>query len=134
MLKRKGGYQTYTDGWGTVWKVRDRRMTEIRQEILHFQEQTVGERRYWDAYVAGRQVTRAVRVPYEASVEQGDIFLISGEQYEVVQKDLKDDRRPVSWLLSLSSVVIEYRGGKERGRPGESRTGRAGISCYEGNE
>lgn len=134
MLKRKGGYQTYTDGWGTVWKVRDRRLTEIRQEVLHFQEQTVGERRFWDAHVAGTQIVKAVKVPYAAAVEQGDIFVIAGEQYEVVQKDLKDDRRPVSWLLSLSSVVIEYRGGKENGGPGESRAGRAGGSCNEGNE
>lgn len=132
MLKRKGGYQTFTDGWGTVWKTRDRRLTEIRQEVLHFQEQTVGERRYWDAYVAGTQVTKAVRVPYEAVVEQGDIFLIGGEQYEVVQKDLKDDRRPASWLLSLAKTVIEYRGGEDGGRcedqpgtAGRSRNGRA---------
>lgn len=134
MLKRKGGYQTYADGWGTVWKVRDRRLTEIRQEILHFQEQTVGERRFWDAYVAGTQIVKAVRVPYTATVEQGDVFVIAGEQFEVMQKDLKDDRLPNSWLLSLSSVVIEYRGGKKSGGPGESRTGRAGNSCNEGNE
>ena len=55
------------------------------------------------------------RVPYTATVEQGDVFVIAGEQFEVVQKDLKDDRLPKSWLLSLSSVVIEYRGGKNGG-------------------
>ncbi|HBA62593.1 MAG TPA: hypothetical protein DCZ20_01920 [Lachnospiraceae bacterium] len=122
MLKHKGKYQTYTDGWGTVWKVKDRRLVGIRQAVLHFQEQTVGERRYWDAYVAGTQVTKAVRVPYEASVEQGDIFMIGGNQYEVVQKDLKDDRLPASWLLSLASVVIEYREGEKGGGQSESRS------------
>ena len=122
MLKHKGKYQTYTDGWGTVWKVKDRRLVEIRQAVLHFQEQTVGERRYWDAYVAGTQVTRAVRVPYEANVEQGDIFVIGGKQYEVVQKDLKDDRLPASWLLSLASVLIEYREGGMDGRSNEGKS------------
>lgn len=119
MLRRKGGYQTYPDGWATVWKTRDRRLVEIRQNVMHFQEQTVGEKRYWDAYVAGTQITRAVRVPYESAVERGDVLVIGGEQYEVVQKDLKDDRMPVSWLLSLASAVIEYRGGKRDGEKGD---------------
>lgn len=109
MLKKKGGYQTYGDGWGTAWKTVDRRLAEVRQEIIHFQEQTVGERRYWDAYVAGTQINRAVRVPYRSKVEQGDIFIIDGRQYEVVQKDYKDDKMPASWLLSLTSAQIEYK-------------------------
>ena len=109
MIKRKGGYQTYTDGWGSSWKTQDRRLIEIRQEVVHFQEQTVGEKRYWEAYVTGIQINRAVRVPLDSEVEQGDIFVIEGKQYEVAQKDLKDNRIPASWLLSLSSAAIEYR-------------------------
>lgn len=109
MLKRKSDYQTYTDGWGTAWEIVDRRLVNIRQQTIHFQEQTVGERRYWDAYVAGTQINRAVKVPYGSNVEQGDIFIIEGKQYEVVQKDLKDDKQPLSWLLSLASAVIEYK-------------------------
>lgn len=109
MLKRKSRYQTYGDGWGTVWKTVDRRLTEVRQQVVHFQEQTVGERRYWDAYVAGTIIMRAVRVPLKTAVEQGDIFIIEGKQYEVAQKDLKNDRIPASWLLSLQSAQIEYR-------------------------
>lgn len=109
MLKRKGGYQTYSDGWGTAWETKDRRLVKIRQKVVHFQEQTVGERRYWDAYVAGTQIKRAVKVPFETNVEQGDLFVIEGIQYEVVQKDLKDDRLPVSWLLSLASTPIKYK-------------------------
>ena len=53
--------------------------------------------------------TRAVKVPFETNVEQGDIFIIGSRQYEVVQKDLKDDRLPASWLLSLASAPMEYR-------------------------
>ena len=54
MLKRKkSGHQTYQDGWGTSWITADRKLVSIRQNIIHFQEQTVGERRFWDAYVAG---------------------------------------------------------------------------------
>lgn len=116
MLKRKSNYQTYTDGWGSAWKTVDRRLAELRQETIHFQEQTVGERRYWDAYVAGTQIKRAVKVPFESKVEQGDVFIIEGKQYEVVQKDLKDDKLPASWLLSLASVLIEY---KERSNGGK---------------
>lgn len=109
MLKRKGGYQTYSDGWGSAWKTVDRRLEKMRQEVIHYQEQTVGERRYWDAYVAGTQITRAIKVPLQTEVEQGDVFIIDGKQYEVVQKDLKNDRLPASWLLSLASIQVEYR-------------------------
>lgn len=109
MLRRKSNYQTYADGWGTAWETVDRRLVSIRQNVIHFQEQTVGERRYWDAFVTGTQINRAVKVPYESKIEQGDIFIIEGRQYEVVQKDLKDDKQPLSWLLSLSSAQIEYK-------------------------
>ena len=110
MLKRKNSKrQTFNDGWGTSWKTVDRRMDSIRQEVIHFEEQTVGERRYWDAYVAGTEISRAVKVPIESEVERGDIFVINEKQYEVVQKDLKDDKLPASWLLSLSSVIIKFR-------------------------
>ncbi len=109
MIRRKSNYQTYADGWGTAWETDERKLVRIRQEVIHYHEQTVGERRYWDAAVAGTQINRAVRVPYESDVEQGDIFIIEGKQYKVVQKDLKDDKQPVSWLLSLSLSVIAYK-------------------------
>lgn len=109
MIKHKSNFQTYTDGWGTSWKTVDRKLERVKQEVIHFEEKTVGEKRYWDAYVAGTQISRAIKVPYESDVERGDVFIIEGKQYEVVQKDLKDDKMPVSWLLSLASVLIEYR-------------------------
>jgi hypothetical protein len=110
MLKKKNSnYQTYQDGWGTSWITEDRRLISVRQQVIHFQEQTVGERRYWDAYIAGTEIAKAVKVPYSSKIERGDIFVINGKQYEVVQKDLKDDRMPLSWLLSLSAIPIEYR-------------------------
>lgn len=109
MIKKKSKYQTYPDGWGTVWETVDRKLSKVRQKIVHFEEQTVGERRYWDAYVAGTEIVRAVKVPYDTAVEQGDILMVCDKQYEVVQKDLKDDRMPPSWLLSLSAIPIEYR-------------------------
>jgi hypothetical protein len=110
MLKHKRSkHQTYQDGWGTVWKVEDRLLTEVRQAVVHFQDQTVGERRFWDAYVSGTEISRAVKVPFETEVERGDVIVINGEQFEIVQKDLKDDRMPLSWLLSLMAVPIAYR-------------------------
>lgn len=109
MLKKTSKLQTYSDGWGTSWKTVDRRLVSVRQEVIHFQDQTVGERRYWDAYVAGTEITRAVKVPYESAVDRGDIFIIDEKQYEVVQKDLKDDKLPASWLLSLAASPIIYR-------------------------
>lgn len=115
-LKRKRSkHQTYQDGWGAVWKVEDRLLTEVRQAVVHFQDVTVGERRFWDAYVSGTEISRAVKVPFETEVERGDVIVINGEQFEIVQKDLKDDRMPLSWLLSLTSVPIAYREADQHG-------------------
>ena len=108
MLKHKGNYMTFQDGAGSSCKVVDRRITEVRQGIIHFREETVGERRFWDAQVAGTVVERAVSVPYESKVDRGDIFLIEDQQYEVAQKDRKDTM-PVSWLLSLKKPVVNYK-------------------------
>lgn len=109
MLKPdKRSFQTYTDGWGTSLTVKDRKITGAKQEVIHFAEQTVGERRFWDAQVLGVRIVRAVLVPYGSAVDVDDIFQIDGKQYEVKQKQLYDRTRPTSWLLSLSEAVIGY--------------------------
>lgn len=119
MLKaNKRGYQTFSDGWGTAMDVVDRQLVKVKDPVVHFHEASVGERRFWDAQVYGVSITRAVRVPISASVDQGDVFEIDGQQYEVIQKDRKDDRRPESWLLSLRSAAIRYR----RAEDGEDRS------------
>ena len=110
MLKPdKRSFQTYTDGWGTSLAVRDRRITETKQEVIHFSEQVVGERRFWDAYVHDVRIVKTVLVPYDTNVDMDDIFLIGDKQYEVRQKQLYDRTRPASWLLSLSEAVINYK-------------------------
>ena len=101
-LKVKSEYLTFTDGCATSWTVRDR-----RQQLIHFHEATVGERRFWDAQVSGVEIVRAVNVPELTQVERGDVLIIEGVQYEVAQKDRKDTK-PVSWLLSLKKAVVKY--------------------------
>lgn len=98
----------YQDGTASVYQEVDRKKLKLKQKTLHFKEATVGERRYWDAYVNGTRITRAVYVPYEANVDYGDIVIINGKQYQVVQKDYRDSVRPVSWLLSLHNAPIKY--------------------------
>ena len=123
MLKHKSHYQTYTDGWGTSWKTEDRRLTEVRQQVIHFRTATVGERRFWDAMAEGTEIDMAVKVPEKSAIERGDVFVIAGKQYEVVQKQYKDDILPASWLLSLQSAPFEYPAAdpdpEEEPEPGE---------------
>lgn len=102
-------YQTYPDGWGTSYAVVDRRITGIKQEVVHFADQTVGERRFWDAQVLGVRIDRAVLVPYDTNIDADDLFEIEGKRYEVKQKQLYDRAVPRSWLLSLSESAIAYR-------------------------
>ena len=86
-----------------------RKIGAAKQDVIHFREATVGERRFWDAYIAGTELEMAILVPYESAVDRGDLFVIAGDQYEVVQKDRKDTK-PVSWLLSLKKAVVRYAG------------------------
>ena len=107
MPRVKSDYITFTDGWATSWVVRDRKLQRERQQVIHFHEATVGERRFWDAQVSGVEIVRAVNVPELTQVERGDVLIIDGVQYEVAQKDRKDTK-PVSWLLSLKKAVVKY--------------------------
>lgn len=107
-IKKANALQTYPDGWGTSYSVVDRRISGMRQQVIHFEETTVGERRYWDAYVAGVEIVKTVKVPIESAVDQGDLFVIKGKQYLVRQKSRSDTKMPPSWLLSLESAPIEY--------------------------
>ena len=69
------------------------------------------------AYVAGSEITAAVYVPLETQVDRGDVFVVAGAdksvispgQYEVVQRDFKDNVHPSAWLLSLQKANVEYR-------------------------
>ena len=109
MLKRKSNYMTYPDGVGTSWRTLDRRLVEIRQQYVHFREESVGERRRWDAQVAGTVIERAVSVPGSSAVERGDVFVIEGQQYEVVDRQYKTFPGPEHWFLSLKKPVSVYR-------------------------
>ena len=110
MLKKKADFLTFSDGWGASYEVIDRRYkaSEPKQAVIHFREKTVGERRFWDAYVNGIEITKVIMVPYASAVEFGDLFEIGDRQYVVAQKQYQDTK-PESWLLSLQSAPIEYR-------------------------
>ena len=108
MLRHDSKFRTYTDGWGTSWSTEDRRLIAVRQEVIHFDVQTVGATRFWQAMTEGTKISKAVLVPDASAVDQGDIFVIEGVQYEVVQKQYKDNKLPASWLLSLSETPFEY--------------------------
>lgn len=114
MLKPKAtNLQTYTDGWGTSWKVQDRRLSEVKQQIIHYADYAVGMYRFWEAMIAGTQLKRAILVPERTDITEGDIFVDSdGTQYEVKQVDRKDTR-PVSLLVSLASAQVAYRRRKD---------------------
>lgn len=51
----------------------------------------------------------AIKVPLGTDVEQGDLLVIEGKQFIVVQKDYKDDKLPACWLLSLQASPIVYK-------------------------
>lgn len=113
-IKTPTPFVTFTDGIGDVYQVIDRRVKKIRQRHVHYGRASVGERRFWDAQVAGTEVNMVVRVATSTHVDQGDLFIIKGRQFKVIQKDYKDDLLPSYYLLTLQSVGAEYRDAEVR--------------------
>ena len=109
--RKDRAFQTYPDGWGKAYSIKDRKITSVKQDVIHFADQSVGERRFWDAQVLGVKIVKAVLVPYDSNIDADDLFEIEGKQYEVRQKQLYDKTVPRSWLLSLSEAVIRYKNG-----------------------
>lgn len=109
MLRSKSKFLTFNSGLADCYEVTDRKIKALKQEQIHYAQMSVGERRYWDAYVSGIQIAAAIRVPIGTAVEQGDLLVIEGKQFVVVQKDYKDDKLPASWLLSLQASPIVFK-------------------------
>ena len=110
MIQRhKSKYQVFNSGLADCYQTIDRKICELKQKDIHYSDASVGERRFWDAFVSGIQVEKVIRVPYYAKVEHGDLIVIDGRQYVIAQKDYKDDVKPESWVLSLQASPIEYR-------------------------
>lgn len=111
MLRVEGKYMTYGDGVASVYAVIDRRFHAAvpRQSKVHFKDKTVGERRYWDAYVNGVAIDRVAAVPMGTTVGTGDLFVTEGKQYVVMQVQEIHDSMPPSLLLSLQSATLEYK-------------------------
>lgn len=108
-LKSKSRWLVFNDGLADCYEVTDRKIVGEKQIGIHFNRATVGERRFWDAMVQGVEITRAIKVPEGTNVERGDLLIIDGKQFLVVQKDYRDEKLPVSWLLSLTSSPIVYK-------------------------
>lgn len=108
-IKSKSKFIVFNDGLADCYAVTDRRITGERQTGIHFGLATVGERRYWDAYVSGVAISMAIRVPIGTTVEHGDLLEINSKQYIVVQKDFRNDKIPACFLLSLQASPIVYR-------------------------
>ena len=111
-LRKNSKFLTFNSGLASSYAVTDRKVGELKQENIHYAQGSVGERRYWDAFVSGVEIVSAIRVPIGTKVEQGDLLVIEGKQYIVVQKDYKDDKLPSSWLLSLKASPIVYKNAK----------------------
>lgn len=104
----KSNFVTYSDGVGCIYAVKNRTLISVKQEVVHFAVTTVGERRFWDAYVAGFKINEAIRVPLGTNVQQGDIIVINNDQYEVKQADLKQEGLSQFILLSLTANPIAF--------------------------
>jgi hypothetical protein len=113
-IKTPTPFATFNDGIGDVYQVIDRRVKKLRQRHVHYGRASVGERRFWDAQVAGKEINMVIEVPTNTLVSQHNLFVIKGVQYTVLQKDYKDDKLPDYYKLTLQTVGAEYRDAEVR--------------------
>ena len=75
MRLKNRGFETFNDGLLTVCEVSGRTILKTKREGIRFGNRTVGVKRFWEAKVAGSEISCLVAVPEQPGIERGDIIL-----------------------------------------------------------
>lgn len=109
MRLKNRGFETFNDGLLTVCEVSGRTILKTKREGIRFGNRTVGVKRFWEAKVAGSEISCLVAVPEQPGIEWGDIILQNNRQYRISQIQRKFDTRPPCLYLSLESIQSPFR-------------------------
>ena len=136
---RRKHFETFTDGVLSICGTEERTIVKTTLKGIRFGKRTVGERRYFDAQTAGRNITKLVSIPAAVldreEIETLDIVIFESQdgwlwdsfdfesdetinehnpaQYRIVQIQEKGDSMPPAVYLSLEKVVQVYKDRRE---------------------
>lgn len=103
--------ETFPDGIVEVYAEENRVIGELRA-TLHFEKQTVGVTRYYQAQtsVATNRIDRVIKVPHTKLVDRMNIVLVKSEndrQYRIIRIQEKPERSVDLWELQSVAVAIK---------------------------
>lgn len=109
--------ETFPDGVVEVYEEANRTIGE-RKATLHFEEQSVGVNRYYQAQtsVSTNRIDRVIKVPHTNLADRMDIVLVTSEgdrQYRILRIQGKPERGVDLW--ELQSVAVAIRKAKQNG-------------------
>ncbi|MDO4285235.1 MAG: hypothetical protein Q4C60_07835 [Eubacteriales bacterium] len=109
-MRRTGSkFETFGDGVLTVCGADKRTIVNTKAEGIRYGNKTIGERRFWDAKVAGTVISAMVCILPYPGIERDDIVLIRERQYRISQVQHKFDAAPPCLYLTLESVQPPLR-------------------------
>lgn len=102
--------ETYPDGVVAVYHAAEGRKVGDLKGVLHFEEQSVGVNRYYQAQasVVSDRIDRVIKVPHtdRASAQDIAVVLTDGMQYRIKRIQVKPERGVDLWELQSVQVAI----------------------------
>ncbi len=101
--------ETYPDGVVILYAPAEGRKVGARKGVLHFEEQSVGVNRYYQAKasVETDRIDRVIKVPHTALASAQDIAVVGdGRQYRIKRIQVKPERGVDLWELQSVQVSI----------------------------
>ena len=100
--------ETYPDGVVILYAPAEGRKVGVRKGVLHFEEQSVGVNRYYQAKasVETDRIDRVIKVPHTALASVQDIAVVDGRQYRIKRIQVKPERGVDLWELQSVQVSI----------------------------
>lgn len=102
-------FETFNDGDLAIYEVMERKILREKMSGVRYGDKTIGEKRHYDAKVAGARLSKMVAVLQGVDACEDDIVVIGTTQYAIDQIQDKFDAMPPCKYLSLTSAQISYR-------------------------
>ena len=101
MQKKNKQFETFNDGNCHIHFIDEDGNAGKEKECLHFQERTVGIKRYYEAMTAKMQVDRLIRVPFRSWLTNECLINLDGDIYEIRQVQTIPDSMPKTNDISI---------------------------------
>ncbi len=104
-IKTPTRFEPFKDGVCWICAVQDGKA--VRRFVRKYDDRVVGYKRYLISVQADTQITRIIRIP-RTETEDGDIVLIGGDSYRIIQNQQFPNTNPPCTDLTLERLKRRY--------------------------